>query len=100
MLETKELINAAFMLVVAIISLVPLTIFYKSYLRVRNRKFLMVTAAFLLFFIQAIFLSMRLLVPGANGDVWYKDDEFWWSVAAVLDVLIILLFTLALTSKT
>lgn len=100
MLEAKELVNAVLSLVVAAISLVPITIFYKSYLKVRSRRLLMTTAAFLLFFIEAVILGARQLVPGASGEVWYLDDEFWWSVASIMDVMIIGLFTVSLTSKT
>ena len=100
MIEAKELINAVLCLGVAIISLVPITIFYKSYLKVRSRKLLMTTVAFLLFFIEAVILGARQLVPGASGEVWYLDDEFWWSVASIMDIMIIGLFTVSLTSKT
>ncbi len=100
MIESKELINAVLSLVVAAIALVPITIFYKSYRVVRGRKLLMTLAAFLLFFIEAVILGARPFIPGASAEVWYLDDEFWWSAASIMDVMILGLFTMSLTSKT
>jgi hypothetical protein len=99
MVETSEQINAVLWLIVAIIALVPLIVFLKSYLRVRTRKLLMTTTAFILFFSMAMILAMRLVVPSSDTAQWYMDDEFWWSIAAVMDIAIICLIAFSLTLR-
>ena len=75
--------------IVAIISLVPVYIFWIGYLKLRTRDLLITSIAFTLFFIKAITLAMKIFIEGADEGSWYLDDEFWWSIAAVLDVIII-----------
>lgn len=100
MLEPAEEINAILWLVVAGISLIPLCIFLISYIRVKSEKLLITTAAFSLFFIKAMVLAMKLFIPGGDDEIWYLNDEFWWSVAAILDMIIIGLIAFALKKKT
>ena len=100
MLEPAEEINAILWLVVAGISLIPLCIFLISYIRVKSEKLLITTAAFSLFFIKAMVLAMKLFIPGGDTEIWYLNDEFWWSVAAILDMIIIGLIAFALKKKT
>ena len=96
MVETGEQINAVFWLVVAAVALVPLIIFSISYKRIRSRNLLLTTIAFGLFFVKAFALGMRLVVPESMEDLWYLDDETWWTVAAVLDIIIIGLISFGL----
>jgi hypothetical protein len=101
MLEPAEEINAILWLIVAGISLIPLCIFLISYIRVKSKKLLITTAAFAIFFIKAMLLAMKLFIPGVDSDeIWYLNDEFWWSVAAILDMIIIGLIAFALKKKT
>lgn len=97
-METGEAIVGILWLIVAIIAIVPIVIFAKTYRRVQSRKILVTTFAFSLFMVKAVTLSMRLVV-GENDAIWYLNDEFWWSVAAVIDIVIIALFVHALSSK-
>jgi len=100
MLEPAEELNAILWLVVAGISLIPFCIFLISYIRVKSEKLLITTAAFSLFFIKAMVLAMKLFIPGGDDEIWYLNDEFWWSVAAILDMIIIGLIAFALKKKT
>ena len=84
--------NAVLWLVVTIISLVPLTLFLISYLRVRSTKLLITTAAFALFTGKALILAMKLFLQD-------YDDEIWWSLAAIMDIFIISLIAIALSGK-
>ena len=96
MIEPGDEINAIFWLIVAIISTVPFYIFFVSYRKVRSKKLLFTAVAFSLFVFKGIFLSMKLFLP--NNDVgWFLDDELWWTIAAVLDIIIVCLITMALT---
>jgi amino acid transporter len=97
--EMSETINAILWLVVAILALITFIIFYISYRRVKNKKILITTIAFLLFFVKAIVLGMRLFVPDDDSMPWYMDDEFWWSIAAVLDAVIIGLIVYSLSKR-
>ena len=80
------------MAIVAAVSLIPLVIFSISYRRVRSQKLLITTLAFFLFFVKALILAMELFMPD------YLDDT-WWSVAAVLDIMIISLIAYSLSRK-
>lgn len=100
MLEPAEEINAILWLIVAGISLIPLCIFLISYIRVKSKKLQITTVAFSLFFIKAMVLAMKLFIPGCDDEIWYLNDEFWWSVAAILDMIIIGLIAFALKKKT
>ena len=99
MAETGELINLIIWAVVALLSLIPLIIFFVSYRRIKSRRLLITTLAFLLFFIKAVLLSFRLFVPSSGDEIWYLDDDLWWSIAAFLDVGILGLIAFALRSK-
>ena len=92
MLELGDEFNAVLWLAVTIVSLVPLTLFLISYIRVRSTKLLITTAAFALFTVKALILAMKLFLQD-------YDDEVWWSLAAVMDILIISLIGLALKGK-
>ena len=99
MVEAGESINAILWLIVAGISLIPLYIFFLSYIRVKSKKLLITTVAFGFFFVKAITLGMRLFIPEPADEIWYMDEEFWWSVAAILDIIIIGLIAYALKKK-
>ena len=81
-LEPHEQTELILWLIVAAVSLIPLVIFSISYRRVRSQKLLITTLAFFLFFVKALILAMKLFMPN-------YVDEIWWSVAAVLDIMII-----------
>jgi predicted transcriptional regulator len=91
-LEPYEQTELILWLIVAAISLVPLVIFSISYHRIRSPKLLITTLAFSLFFIKALILAMKLFMPN-------YVDEVWWSVAAVLDIMIISLIAYSLSRK-
>jgi hypothetical protein len=91
-LEPYEQIELILWLIVAAISLIPLVIFSISYSRIRSPKLLITTIAFFLFFIKALILSMKLFVPN-------YVDEIWWSVAAILDIVVISLIAYSLSRK-
>ena len=96
MVETAEQILAVFWLVVAVVALVPLVLFSISYKRVRSKNLLLTTIAFGLIFLKGALLASRLIIPASMDDVWYLDDETWWMVAAVLDIIIIGLISASL----
>jgi len=87
--EQSELI---LWLIVALVSLIPLLIFSISYRRIKSPKLLITAFAFFLFFIKALILAMKLFIP-------HYEDEVWWAVAAVLDILIISLIAYSLSRK-
>jgi hypothetical protein len=91
-LEPHEQTELILWLIVAAVSLVPLVIFSISYNRVRSPKLLITTVAFFLFFLKALILAMKLFIPN-------YVDEIWWSVAAILDILIISLIAYSLGRK-
>ena len=90
--EPHEQTELILWLIVAAVSLIPLVIFSISYSRVRSPKLLITALAFFLFFIKALILAMKLFVPN-------YVDEIWWSVAAILDILIISLIAYSLGRK-
>ena len=90
--EPHEQTELILWLIVALVSLVPLLVFSISYKRVRSPKLLITTIAFFLFFVKALILAMKLFIPN-------YDDEVWWAVAAVLDILIISLIAYSLSRK-
>jgi hypothetical protein len=91
-LEPHEQTELILWLIVAVVSLIPLVIFSISYRRVRSQKLLITTLAFFLFFVKALILAMKLFMPN-------YVDETWWSVAAVLDIMIISLIAYSLSRK-
>ena len=91
-LEPHEQTELILWLIVAAVSLIPLVIFSISYRRVRSQKLLITTLAFFLFFVKALILAMKLFMPN-------YVDEIWWSVAAVLDIMIISLIAYSLSRK-
>ena len=91
-LEPYEQTELILWLIVAAVSLIPLVIFSISYRRVRSQKLLITTLAFFLFFVKALILAMKLFMPN-------YVDEIWWSVAAVLDIMIISLIAYSLSRK-
>ncbi len=92
MLESGDTLNSILWLIVAAVSVVPLIVFFISYRRTKSRKLLITAAAFALFFVKAVLLSMKLFITN-------YADEMWWSVAAILDILIISLIAYALSRK-
>ena len=99
MFESYEQILALFWMAVAVVALFPLIIFYISYKRIKSDILLFTTIAFSLFFIKALSLGMRLFISEANEEIWFLDDEFWWTIAALLDICIIALISLSLFKK-
>ncbi len=97
--EPGEFINAVLWLVVAFISFIPLIIFFISYNRIKSQKLLITTVAFTLFSCKALLLGMRLFILDIDDEIWYLDDDFWWYIAAVLDIIIISLIAFALKKK-
>lgn len=91
-LEPHEQTELILWLIVAAVSLIPLVIFSISYRRVRSPKLLITTLAFFLFFIKALILAMKLFIPN-------YVDEIWWSVAAILDIMVISLIAYSLSRK-
>jgi len=92
MLESGDTLNSILWLIVAAVSVVPLIVFLISYRRTKSRKLLITAAAFTLFFVKAVLLSMKLFIHN-------YADEVWWSAAAILDILIISLIAFALSRK-
>ena len=86
-------------LIVAVISLIPIYIFWIGYLKLRTRDLLITAIAFSLSFVKGIILAMKLFIRGAGEGTWYLDDEFWWCIAAILDIIIIGLITFSFTNK-
>ena len=91
-LEPHEETELILWLIAAAISLIPIVIFFVSYLRVRKMVLLIATFAFFIFFLKAMILAMKLFMP-------YYVDEFWWSVAAILDIIMISLVAFSLSKK-
>jgi hypothetical protein len=92
MIEPSDEMTTILWLIVAVLSLTPFIIFLISYARVKSRRLFIVTIAFFLFFIKALVLSMKLFLQN-------YDDEVWWSVAAILDIVIIGLIAFSLSKK-
>ncbi len=91
-LEPNELTELILWLIAAAVSLVPIVIFSISYIRVKSTKLLITTLAFSLFFIKTVVLAIKLFETD-------YIDEFWWEVAAVLDIVMICLIAYSLTRK-
>jgi hypothetical protein len=89
-LEPHEQGELILWLIVAAVSLIPLVIFSIGYIRVRSPKLLITTFAFFLFFIKALILAMKLFIPN-------YVDEIWWSIAAILDIMMISLIAYSLS---
>jgi hypothetical protein len=92
LIEHGEELTSVLWLGVTIVSLVPLSFFLVSYLRVGTRRLLLTTAAFALFFVKALVLAMKLFIPSYS-------DEVWWAVAAILDMVIIGMIAVSLSGK-
>jgi hypothetical protein len=91
-LEPNEQTELILWLIAAAISIIPVVVFFVSYLRVRKTVLLIATFAFFIFFLKATILAMKLFMP-------YYVDEFWWSIAAILDIIMISLVALSLSKK-
>ncbi len=98
-MESADWISGVLWLIVAIISIIPITIFARAYRRVPSRKLLFTTVAFCLFLVMGITLSFKVIFPGSDDEVWYLNDEFWWSASAFMVIAIIGLFVMALSSE-
>ena len=96
-LLTEDMI-AFFWIVVGIIALIPFTIFTISYIRIRDEKLLLNSIAFFLFFLKAVLLFIALFEP-AGEDTWFLAEEFWWTIASILDIAIIALISISLLKK-
>ena len=91
-LEPHEETELILWLIAAAISIIPIVVFFVGYLRVRKMVLLIATSAFFIFFLKAMILAMKLFMP-------YYVDEFWWSVAAILDIIMISLVAFSLSKK-
>ena len=92
MIESGEEINAILWIIVAIVALIPVSMFLVSYKRIKSKKLLLTTFAFTLFFIKALLLAMKIFIQNYN-------DETWWSVVAIIDIAIIGLIAYSLSKK-
>ncbi|MFW9916721.1 MAG: hypothetical protein ACFFGZ_14040 [Candidatus Thorarchaeota archaeon] len=92
LIEVGDEVNSILWLIAAGLSLIPLTIFLISYRRIKSEKFLVITTAFGFFFLKAVILSTKLFVQG-------YDDELWWSVAAILDIITMGLIAYSLSAN-
>ena len=81
-------LHSVLWLLVATISLFPIIVFWKGYLKLRTRNMLMCSLAFTLFFVKAVTLAMKIVMEG-EGLLSGYSDELWWSVAALIDIIII-----------
>ena len=61
-LESHEQIELVLWLVVAAVSLIPIAIFFISYIRIKSIKLLITALAFSIFFVKGMVLSMKLFV--------------------------------------
>lgn len=85
-------------LIVAVISLLPMYVFWIGYRKLRTRDLLITAIAFTLFFIKAALIAMEIFIEG-NESSWILNDEFWLAVAAILDMAIIGLIATSFTIK-
>ena len=92
MFESQDQICALLWLLVAIISIIPLIAFTIAYKRVKTTKLFITLIAFGIFVIKGITLGMKIFLPNYS-------DEFWWSLAAVLDIAIVGLITFSIIIK-
>lgn len=86
-------------LIVALISLMPVYIFWIGYRKTRSQDLFVTAIAFTLFLIKALTLSIALFLDGLSEEKWYFDDEFWVGIAALLDMIIIALIASALMGR-
>ena len=61
-LESHEQIELVFWHVVAAVSLIPIAIFFISYIRIKSMKLLITALAFSIFSVKGMVLSMKLFV--------------------------------------
>lgn len=92
-------INPFLWLIVALLSLLPVYIFWIGYRKTHTRDLFITASAFTLFLVKALTLAVALFLDGLNEEKWYFDDEFWVGVAAVLDMFIIGLIASALMGR-
>jgi len=89
-MESFELVPNILWIVTMVISMIPLIIFFVAYKRVKDIRLLLTLVAFAFFFVKAAMLASKLIFP-------FYDDEVGWSIAAVIDIVIISLIALSLT---
>lgn len=92
MFESTEDLNSILWIVVALLASLPLIVFLIAYVRVKSERLLITAIAFCLFVIKAVILAMKLVLQDYN-------DDTWWMVAALLDMMIIGLIAYALSKK-
>lgn len=83
-------------MIVAIISLIPVYIFWIGYRKLRTRDLFITAIAFTLFFVKALTLSIALF---EINELWYANDEFWLAIAAILDIIIIGLIAFSFSNR-
>ena len=86
-------------LITAFIAVIPVYVFWTGYRKVRSKDLLITSVAFTLFLAKAIIFTMELFVKDAGEGTWYLSDEFWFAVAAILDMIIIGLIAISFTHK-
>lgn len=96
--STEDLI-ALVWVIVGIIALIPFIIFSISYIRIKDKKLLLNSIAFFLFFLKAIILAIGLFELMGDKTVWFLAEEFWWFYASILDIIIIALISFSLLKK-
>jgi len=94
-----EDIYSVLWLITAIIAVIPVYVFWTGYRKVRSKDLLITAVAFTLFLLKALIMTMELFVGDAGEGTWYLNDEFWFGVAAVLDMIIIGLIAVSFTHK-
>ena len=92
MFEFQDQVCALLWLIVAIIAVIPLIAFTIAYKRIKTTKLFVTLIAFGIFVIKGITLGMKMFLPNYS-------DEFWWSLAAILDITIVGLITFSLMIK-
>jgi len=83
---------AFFWLIFAIIAIFPMIIFFTAFRRIGSKKMLITAMAFVVMFVKGVFLSLEVLFPG-------YDNDFWELMAAVLDIVAIILIVMALARQ-
>ena len=85
-------------LITAAIAVIPVYVFWTGYRKIKSKDLLITSIAFTLFFVKALIMAMELFV-GEDGGVWYLEDELWFAIAAILDMIIIVLIVVSFTRK-
>ncbi len=91
-MEIEFEVNGILWLLAAIVSLLPVIIFFRAYLSVKSKRLLYTALAFLLVLVEAAALAVRFIVADFSEDPW-------WAWIAMIQIAIVVLITLSLVSK-